>query len=784
MADKRNMAAHLLLCLLLMVSASANAQNNKELRGTVRSADNEPLAFVNIAMYSAADSTKFLKGTVTDKVGAYVLASPAAGDYLLILSSLGYETIKQKVTIGGDGNATTRDFTMSETAMALKGVTVEGRRQTNYADKSVYTFSDEQIKQARQSADLVSTVRDLALDPNTNKIAKAGGGTVKLLINGLNATDNDLKSIPANKILKVEYYTVPPARYATDGMGTLVNVITKRLDTGVALGVDARHAFTTMFGDDNMYLRLTSGNHQLAIDYSLSYRNYNDSYATRNYNFNVDGKESSYTYDTDRPFGYTTNDISLKYIYNKPDDITFQAVLKPSFMHQFETTVNKITATGNNQWRNGGGEGNNLTNTFGPSIDLYLNKKLKGGNELTVNVVGTYYHNRQENTKNQWKETATDILLNDSMNQKSHKYSIIGELIYTKTWGRNALSIGYKGMAGKSKSTISNHLTGGYSYDYNSSNSSHYAYAEFGGASGKLSYKVSAGGTYVATDNDDTNYNTFLFTPQASLSYNMKKSSVQMYLSSTPVTPTISQLSNNSEQMIPGLVRQGNPYLKSGNNYNVSLYYLYNHSWFNFIVGLSSDYTDKPISTYYKYGTVGGEDCIVSTSENALCYWQNGGYYSLTIKPLGNETLRLRMGGNVLNQRISSDIIGVHSHWYAPMWYMVDYNKGRFGASYMGGIVSRSLNGAYLSDDENSGHLQVYYQHKQIRITAGCLWLFTKSKYHSETLDNNVMNYSSDNYINDNKSMVTLGISWNLFKGKNVDVDKKLDNKDNDRGTF
>ena len=126
----------------------------------------------------------------------------------------------------------------------------------NYVDKSVHTFTIEQIRQARNVRDLLEHVEDLKIDPVSNKIQRMDGGSVKILINGVAASDIDLKGIPADKISKVEYYNIPPARYAD--AGTLINVITKRMETGINAGVEARTAFTTGFTDDEAYLNLTS----------------------------------------------------------------------------------------------------------------------------------------------------------------------------------------------------------------------------------------------------------------------------------------------------------------------------------------------------------------------------------------------------------------------------------------------------------------------------------------------------------------------------------------------
>lgn len=108
---------------------------------------------------------------------------------------------------------------------------------------------------------------------------------------------------------------------------------------------------------------------------------------------------------------------------------------------------------------------------------------------------------------------------------------------------------------------------------------------EWGGNRGKFGYKLSAGATYIHMDNDNTDYSGWVFTPKVSFSYSMRKGSVLLQLSSQPVIPAISQLSNNSEQVVPGLIRQGNPYLKNGSSYVLNLYYSHHNSWIDFTVG-------------------------------------------------------------------------------------------------------------------------------------------------------------------------------------------------------
>lgn len=61
----------------------------------------------------------------------------------------------------------------------------------------------------------------------------------------------------------------------------------------------------------------------------------------------------------------------------------------------------------------------------------------------------------------------------------------------------------------------------------------------------------------------------------------------------------------------------------------------------------------------------------------------------------------------------------------------------------------------------------------------------TKSKYRTVTIPESIVKYTSFNWINDNKSMIVVGLSYNLFKGKKYDEKaSKLQNADRDAGIF
>ena len=463
-----------------------------------------------------------------------------------------------------------------------------------------------------------------------------------------------------------------------------------------------------------------------------------------------------------------------------------QLIFSPNFSYDFaEGTGDKNMAL-NGEERYGTRFHDNTIRSFGPTIDVYFSTQMKKQQELAINLVGTYYRNKQEKVNREFELPEQFVSLNDSMNQQNRKRSLIGELAYTKSWGKGALNLGYRMELATSNLVISNFLSGNESYDYRSGSNTHYFYAEYGNSAKQFMYRIGVGGTYVDNHNDDASYTKMLFTPKLLLAYKFNDThNLQWSIESRPIVPSISYLNNNAVLITNELVRRGNPNLKSGNNYRANLRYGLNLSWMNLNLTATGSYTKNPINTYYEESIINGNNYIVSTVENARSFIQWGGNYALTLLPFKSRLLQIRLSGKVLNQRIDSRLVGRYSHWYLPFYYDVNFRKGNWGMTYSGSVVSKQISGAYLSQDENKGHLQLYYQKQHWRVLAGCMWLFTKSKYFRETLPNDVLSHRGHTYINDNRSMVTIGFSW-IFSTHKMEsgIERKLENADYDKGTF
>ena len=91
------MNEYIFISLMLFISVKINAQT---ITGTTTDETNQPIEFVNVALYSLPD-TLLITGTTTDLKGDFTMDIPPLEkkDILLRASFIGYMTYEQKIEI-------------------------------------------------------------------------------------------------------------------------------------------------------------------------------------------------------------------------------------------------------------------------------------------------------------------------------------------------------------------------------------------------------------------------------------------------------------------------------------------------------------------------------------------------------------------------------------------------------------------------------------------------------------------------------------------------------------
>ena len=757
-----------------LITVECTRKADRKLIGRLIDNHNLPVEFANIQLLSPQDSS-FLCGGVSNANGDFVIPCQQR-QAIMKVSFVGYKTICRLVDVARIGNVR-----MQADSYQLKKVVVKGSLRTDHGDHATYAFSDEQIKNARHSQDLLASLPNIYIDPLTGKTSSMDGKSVKILINDVPMTsENDLKSIPSNKIKKVEYYDDPPARY---GDVILMNIITKPLDTGYAVGFDAESALTTGFSNDNVYFKYNKGNHQYSFDYTLNVRNYKDWIGDEQYALTLDDQTAIYDYHRHKHFGYTDNKFNLKYAYSKPDDITFQATFSPVISHKFNRGDGEVKTQNIPDWQDGVEHSDMYVNYVKPALDLYLSKDFAHKQTLDVDVLGSYFNTKQRMLNQQWTAGKEQLLSDDDMHSKSNIYSLIAEANYSKEWEKGELMAGINTWNKWSDYNVRNMMSNYEPSLYSSCVNINTVYAQYQNKIGNLTYRIGVKSTWRRQRYEDLTYNSNYTLPLLYLSYKLKHGSLQLLTSSGINYPAISTLSENMTVVIPGVLQQGNPNVKATMEIGPIFRYTYNDALLYMQVALYGIYNDKVITPYYYWKTVNDKQCVIQTYENGSFYWRYGTGYLLQLKPFKNDVLKLSVGGG-FEREVVSNSFGRHCYWWSPFNYSVSFRKGAWGASYQGNIPSKMVFLDNRKSDETKSEFSAFYQKGAWRFTVEGMWIFAPAKYESETFDNPILKQTEQHVIDDNRRMIVLGVSYNFFSGKKKNIRKNINNYDSDAGAF
>ena len=142
MTYKRYIFIILIFITVLLFTKSLSAQTGT-IRGFVYEKETgEPILFTNVYLY------KTTYGAVTDVNGYFVISKAPTGSYTLMVTSIGFDTLKFPVNIKPD-KIITKKFYLNKSNILLKGVSVSAEKQSFKTETktSVVKITPKQIKQ-------------------------------------------------------------------------------------------------------------------------------------------------------------------------------------------------------------------------------------------------------------------------------------------------------------------------------------------------------------------------------------------------------------------------------------------------------------------------------------------------------------------------------------------------------------------------------------------------------------------------------------------------------------
>ena len=226
----------LLLFLALGAPASVYGQKSGGISGIILdSLTKKPVEFATVAIVDPA-TNKPINGTVCDENGKFVIPKAAKGNYILVISFVGYGTKKIAIRVlekGGEINL--GSVTLDPSVKMLHEVVVEGQKTLveEKVDRTIYNAEQDATTKGGDASDVLKRVPMLTVDADGN-VALRGSTSIKVLINNKPSTiasasvADALKQIPADMIKTVEVITSPSAKYDAEGSAGIINIVLKK----------------------------------------------------------------------------------------------------------------------------------------------------------------------------------------------------------------------------------------------------------------------------------------------------------------------------------------------------------------------------------------------------------------------------------------------------------------------------------------------------------------------------------------------------------------------------
>ena len=200
----------------------------------------EAIEYATVALYSIDD--ELISGAISERNGGFSIELPQDGEYYLLISFIGLESIKSDPFIVEGKTLHLGKFYLKSSAQDLGEIEIVAKQAAieYHLDKKVINVDKQITSEAGSAVDVLENVPSVQVDVEGNVTLRGSSG-FSVLIDGkptiLDPSDA-LRQIPSSSIENIEIITNPSVKYEPDGATGIINIVTKknRLDglSGIA----------------------------------------------------------------------------------------------------------------------------------------------------------------------------------------------------------------------------------------------------------------------------------------------------------------------------------------------------------------------------------------------------------------------------------------------------------------------------------------------------------------------------------------------------------------------
>jgi outer membrane receptor protein involved in Fe transport len=235
------------LCLPLLVQAQSG--RTYTIKGSLTdSAQAEPVIYATVSIKLDKQS---VRSALSREDGSFVMEKIAAGTYELSVAAVGYQNVSRELVIDSTSKSTIdlgKILVGSQnTQLNAVEVTVDRPLVKQEIDRITYDVQADPESKIQTALDMLRKVPLVTVDGDDN-IQVKGSTNFKVLINGrpsalvARSPKDVFKSMPASSIVKIEVITTPPAKYDSEGLAGIINVITtQKMESGYNGSIGMRY---------------------------------------------------------------------------------------------------------------------------------------------------------------------------------------------------------------------------------------------------------------------------------------------------------------------------------------------------------------------------------------------------------------------------------------------------------------------------------------------------------------------------------------------------------------
>ena len=566
--------------------------------------------------------------------------------------------------------------------------------------------------------------------------------------------------------MRIDFIDKPGVRYG-ESIAYVINIITRRNDSGYSVGTDITSAITTIQGDGMVYGKWNKGKNEWSVSYDMNGSKSKGSKTLQTANYTLtDG--SIYTIernDVETLRKYISHNAKLTYNWADSTATVFQTSLSGALNKTPDNYSIKEIIDGNHSYKATSRDG---SKDLSPVLDIYFFRQLTPKQSIIANAVGTLISTKT----NSFYDEGTPY----KYNVDGKSASLLSEMIYENRLKPFTLSAG---LNYRYKHTR-NDYTGDATARTRMNDNKLYAFGEIKGSIKQFQYSLGTGVSYIHYTQNEHTYNFWTYRPKLTLTYNPSNELQMSYTfqmqertSRIAMTSDAAIRTNSMEWTV------GNPDLKPSRDMEHRL-----------LVSYNTNRLQSFIEGYYKQCRRPNMAHYERTDDNRFIYTQinqkeidvlditaYAGYWLLP------EKLQVAANGGMFRCfNFGYD----YTHCYTS-WFYVGSITAYLGKFYLRGYIdngtrflegeSKSYNGAYSA-------LQASYNLKnwQFSLTWANPLCSNYKSFENELLNRNLYKHSIG-YYKDSGNCISLNIVWRLNRGRNhQSAEKRINLKDTDNG--